>query len=457
MLILAVLALVVAINLLVDLIPWKADVTRNGLYSLSEKTYAALDTLQEDVTITILAPAGTDPMLDEILKKYHLRNRRIKVQTVDPDRNPGWSKQYTRAETALPAGTIVVATDKKYNTIDPYALYNLDVDSTKPDSQPQLASHSIEQRVTSALLYIASENVTLYELQGHGEARIEASGLDSAVRNENFEIKELNLSAVSAVPEDAGILFVLSPQYDLPKADADKLRLYLSGGGRAMFLLDLPERPDATPILDNLIAGYGITMRHTLVVEGDNGRYVSGNPLFLLPEQQKNHGILLSLTNQKLPVLILESQAIEPLKLRKQTLKIEPLLYTTERAWSKANYIDLSTLRKDNMDQLGPFLLAAAITDPGPKDTKIVVVGSSSLLPQQFASSFPGNTEFLLNSLNWLTDKKAAVSIQSKNILSTPLQIDSFQGFLLTGFVVILIPFLVLGCGLIVWMRRRHL
>jgi hypothetical protein len=37
------------------------------------------------------------------------------------------------------------------------------------------------------------------------------------------------------------------------------------------------------------------------------------------------------------------------------------------------------------------------------------------------------------------------------------LRIGSLQAFLLSGLVVIVLPLLVLGAGLGVWMRRRHL
>ena len=84
-----------------------------------------------------------------------------------------------------------------------------------------------------------------------------------------------------------------------------------------------------------------------------------------------------------------------------------------------------------------------------------MVVGDAEFLNPQFASI--GNADFVLNTLNWLQDEHESISIRPKNIVSEYLNINSFQILLFSGIVVILIPLIILGSGLVVWLRRRHL
>ena len=98
LLVLVVLAVVVVINVLVAQIPGKLDLTKNKLFSLSPETYRIVDGLKTDVTITTLARTGQeDVTVKAILDKYASRNHHIRLQSIDPEMNPGWSKQYETA------------------------------------------------------------------------------------------------------------------------------------------------------------------------------------------------------------------------------------------------------------------------------------------------------------------------------------------------------------------------
>lgn len=460
LLILAGLAVVVAANLLVDQVPGKLDLTQNRLYSLSAETYRLLDGLQADVTITQLSRVGSeDPTIKTILGKYSARNQRIKVDTVDPERNPAWVKQYDTAGQGLGSGALVVAAGAKYKTIGVYDMYNFDY--SDPNSQPQLTSLSVEQRVTSALQYVTAErNVTLYSLTGHGEAPLETFSLTSTVSNGNYATKDLNLLTAPAVPSDADILLVLAPRNDLSAEEAEKVRAYLAQGGRAAFLIDLSARLDPLPRFDDLLKSYGVAMRNATVIEGDANRVAFSNPLFMLPTLE-SHDILSPLRAQNLPVVVYYSQYIETLELRKKNLRIEPLLSSSAESFARADLKSNQSAQKVPGDVSGPLSLAVAITDPASeslkKDTKLVVVASAGFLAPSLTAQVPGNTDFFMNSIGWLKDQKDSISVRPKSLQQMRLSISSFQALLLSGAVVILLPLLILGAGVWIWIRRRHL
>ncbi len=465
LLVVGALAVIIVVNVLVDQIPGKLDLTQNRLYSLSDDTYKILDGLKTDVTVTTIGkPGGEDPTVRTILQKYASRNRHVKLQTLDPELNPGWTKQYDPSGQGLSTGTLVVTAGKKYKTIGIYDMYNYDTSNYNPmdpNSQPKLTSLSAEQRITSALRFVtADKNVTLYVLTGHGEQTLESLGMSGAVGNENYETKTLDFLTQTSVPADASIVLIMAPKKDVSAEDADKLRTYLAGGGRAVILQDVITRGNELPHLAELLKSYGIEVRSTVVLEGDQNKVAGQNPLFVIPSLQY-HDILSPLRTNNYDMVLIGAQSIGTLELKKKSLKIEPLLTSSARSFGKNDIANAKSATKESGDASGPFTLAVAVTDPaqepGKQDTKLIVVGDVKFLQSGLPAQVPGNGDFFLNSLGWLKDQKESLSIRPKNLQQMRLSISSLWAMVLSGVVVIVLPLLILGAGFVVWMRRRHL
>ncbi len=463
LMVIVVLAVLVAVNLLVDQIPGKLDLTQNQIFSLSPETYKVVSGLTNDVTITMLAkPGSEDPTIKAILDKYAAASRHIKVQSIDLELNPTWAKQYETPGTSLSAGGVVVAGARKFRTVGLYDMYNYD--TSNPNQQPQLTSLSVEQRVTSALLYIgAARNVTLATLQGQGEETLDSVGLASAASNDNYTVTNLDLLSAKAVPPDTDILLILAPNTDLSAEAADKVRSFLAAGGRAVIVLDLLKATGDMPNLAGILKTYGLQVQRGLIVESDQNKVAGSNPLWILPNLEY-HDILTPIRNNNYPILMPNAEAIQTLALHKATLKIEPLLTTSASSYDKPSPEKAKTSAKEPGDIAGPFNLAVAVTDPAnqggntaSKDTKLVVIGSAGFLNSQITSQVPGNSDFFMNSVGWLTEKPDTITVRAKSLLTMRLTMSQEQSLLYAGIVVILMPLLVLGGGFYVWIRRRHL
>ncbi len=465
LLIVAALAVVIVVNVLVDQIPGKLDLTKNKIYSLSEETYKLLGSLKTDVTVTTIGKQGSeDPTVKTILGKYAARSGHVKLATLDPDLNPGWTRQYDTTGQGLGPGTLVVASGRKFKTIGVYDMYNYDTsnyDPTNPNSQPQLTSLSVEQRVTSAVQYVTAEkNVTAYVLNGHGEQTPATLGLNTALGNENYEVKDLDLLTEKTVPADANIILVLAPKKDLAPEDADKLRAWLAGGGRMVVLMDVITSANQMPNLAGLLKTYGIEVQDVVVVEGDQNRIAAQNPLFVIPSLEY-HDILSALRTNKYDLVLIGAQAVQTLDLKKKSLKVEPLLTSSAKSFGKRDIANAKSAQREPGDLPGPFTLAVAITDPAPnpgaQDTKLVVVGDVKFLQSGLPLQVPGNGDFFMNSLGWLKGQTENLSIRPKSMQQMRLSISNLWALLLSGIVVIVLPLLILGSGFVVWMRRRHL
>ncbi len=449
-----VVGMLIIVNLLAEQIPLKLDWSKNRIFSLSEQTYQIISDLEQDITVYALYESGKENTdITEILKKYSDRSKKIKLKYVDPNKNPGFTKKYTKDGERLSIGSLVIESGKRVKVIPASDLFNFDYSNPY---QPSVTSLAVEQRVTGALMFVKSGKAPkIYTLEGHGEQSLPLE-IAKQLETENYELKPVNLYT-APVPNDMNILLVNSPERDLTMTEVDKIRDFLANKGRAIFMVDLLK--NQVPNLQTLLQSYGIALQQIAVVEGDNSRYIQNNPLWIQPEME-SHQIIDSLVSDKMPVIIPVAQGIKILDVKKRSLEIEPLLTTSSAAWGKTN-LDSASLNKTGNDINGPFNIAVAVTDqPADSqagDTRIVVIGNGMFISSDIINSIPGNANLLMNSFSWLQDQKASLTIKPKSLLTMRLNINGFQTLLLSGFVVIIIPLSILGFGLMVWLKRRHL
>lgn len=446
--------MLVILNLLAEQVPLKLDLSKNKIFSLSKQTYEIISDLDRDITIYALYESGKENTdITEILKKYADHSKKVHLKFVDPNKNPGFAKKYSKDGENLSLGSLIVESGKKVKVIPGSDLFNFDYSNPY---QPSVTSLAVEQRVTGAIMFVKSGKIpVIYALEGHGEQSLPLE-ISKQLETENYELKSLNLYTAS-LPKDINILLINSPQRDLTTTEVEKIREFLANNGRAIFLMDLLR--NELPNFQTLLRSYGIALQPMAIVEGDSNRYIQNNPLWIQPDLGA-HQILNTLLSDKMPVIMPVAQSIKILDVKKRSLDIETLLTTSTSAWGKTD-LDNASLTKTKNDIQGPFNVAVAVTDklPGSEnaESRIVVVGNGMFIDSNLINSIPGNANFLMNSFAWLQDQKVNLAIKPKSLLTMRLNINAFQSLLLSGLVVVVIPLGVLGLGLMVWLRRRHL
>lgn len=450
---LLMLVILIAVNLVAEQLPFKFDLSENKLFSLSKQTAKVMKKVKDEVTIYALYAAGKEnKSIIEVLKKYQELSPKVTVKTLDPNKNPGFVKKFSEDGDTPGEGSLIIVSEKFHKVIPGYNLFNYYTD--EQTMQQEIVSLAIEQQVTNGILYVTTGKsaAVIYQVQGHGEDSLPYD-LERQLQNENFALKELPL-ATQPIPKDTAVLMVYAPKQDFTADETEKLRQYLANQGRAIFLIDYIDQKLTN--LNSILNSYGVNLEQQLVVEGDPNHHV-GNPLLILP-QYNSHPILKSVSSNQMPVLIPVTQSLKLAELRKQSLKIEPLLITTEKAWAKK---DSASLRqaKSAGDPQGPFTLAVAITDGSETqpNSKLVVVANAQFINTQYSAQVPGNVSFLTSSLNWLQDQKENLSIQPKSLLSYRVRLNATQTILYSALVILVIPLGILIAGLMVWLRRRHL
>lgn len=452
-----VLAIVIVLNLVVDTLDLKMDLSKNKLFTLSSESKKIVKKIKSPITITgLYGDSESDSSITqvkEILNQYKDATKNIKVQYVDPVQHPGYVSGYKEAN-SIQQDDLIIKSGSKYKILSMSDLYDYSTDSTT--YQTTVSSNIAEQKITAAIVYVTSaKNPTIYLLQGQGEPTINDT-LSSTLNTNNYTVKDVNLLNDNLDASSGNVILFNSPSKDLSTLELKKVKNFLDNGGKMMFLDGIVTNGAKTPNIDSLLSSYGLQVKKALVVEGSASNMVS-SPVYLIPNL-KSHDITNPLSTANESVIIAAAQPIQTAKVKKDTLTIKPLLQTSSKAYAKTNLKSQSSAKEKN-DIDGPFNVAVAVTNSNKNGKLIVISTSDSLLfnSQLLQYSNNANSDLFMNCVNWLAEKKDNLNIMPKDLQSESLKINAAQSILVSGFAVIVIPLIVVISGVAVWMRRRHL
>ena len=449
---LGMVAVLVLVNLVVDQFQLEADLTQNRLFSLSDQTFQVLDNLDSDVTVYQIRTTGREnPLIDSVLERYAKRSSHIKLATLDPERNPGLATKYEEEGQVRPGGLVVDAGDR-FRMISQFDIFNVNMQTR------QATSLSLEQELTAALLYVTTGDLPkVYLLEGHGEQsmfQLGISGLSvrDLLENDNYAVDTLDLVSRETVPDDADVLLVVAPAQDLTAAESGRLESWMRAGGRVVFALQAARRSEL-PNLAELLAGFGVRVVNGIIVE-EAGRHTPDSQVFLVPEMT-SHEIVAPMRSDRLFTVIPAAGPIEELETKRRTLTVESFLNTSAGSFLRTDF-DIQSVEQQEGEPNGPFAVGVAITDndlDGYVKSRVVVYSSAMFLSQPYQANY----DMLLNSLSWARSREESISIRAKSLRTFPLRITRLAALIISGVAVLIIPLGVLGAGLAVWLRRRHL
>lgn len=450
------IAVIVVINLIVAEIPTKytqIDVSTQKLYTISDKTKEFLDELNQDVTIYHIVQNGNeDDVIEKLLKRYEETSDHIKVEKKDPVLYPNFTSQYTDED--VQDNSLIVVNGSKSKVVDYYNLYETQYDYYSGSSST--TGFDGEGQIDSAISYVTSDNLPIvYTLKGHGELELNSS-ITESLEKANYQIQSLNLLTEENVPEDAGCLMITSPQADLSEEEADKVISYLENGGKAVIFTDYTS--EEIPNLKKVLENYGVTPDNGVVMEGDTKHYIMQIPYYLVPEINSTE-ITADLIEDNRYVLMPVAQSIRIMDSYRDTLDIEAVLSTSEKAYIKTNVENMQTFEKVSGDQEGKFNLGVCVTEDisDDKQTQLVYYGSSSLLDSTTNQQVSGgNTELLLDTLGWMCENDVPViSVDSKSLETSNLTISEYDSGYWSAMTCGVIPVIFLIIGGVIWFKRR--
>lgn len=441
----AVLAVLLIGNLLIEKLDVSWDLSQESIYTISEQTKSILTGLDQDITIYIISSEEDFPIgYQQIIGQYTKVSKHLKVVYRDLNLYPNFASQYMDSSTAtVTENSIIVVCGEKhmYLDADEYVSSTINEDYTGYNT-----SLDFEPMLTSAINYVNDgETYKIYCTTGHNELSL-LSSTQTGLLRDNYEFEDIDLMT-EGIPEDADIILIHAPTSDFSKEDCDLLRDYVNNGGKLYYIVE------ATVELDNLtdlIADYGIQIEEGIVMEQDSSMVYGETPTYIIPDIMDTE-ITEELYQSGMPLLILVSKGMT--EIDNSDCTVTGLVSTSNYAYSKVN-LDSEYLSREDDDIMGPFYLAmlSEQEDGG----KLVVLGSSNVLNDDVDELVTGNnTDFFLNGMNYLLGDIDKISIRSKEIQNDYNLYTSQQVYIIGTVAIIGIPVVLILLGIIVTLRRK--
>jgi ABC-type uncharacterized transport system involved in gliding motility auxiliary subunit len=462
------LGVIVAINYVAAQREWRVDVTEQSIFSLAPQTTQLLDNLNGEVMITGFFRQGEEGLARDLLESYTAASPLFNFDIADPDKRPELAEQYEISQ----YGMLHIAAGGETTRITDVS----------------------EEQITTTLIRLTSAQLrVVYYLTGHGEPDIEDSadvagfGLaSSALENEGYEVRPLLLAELPDVPADANLLMVVAPERPVLEHEIEAIDRYIARGGKTLLMVDPQRGAEFQPLL----AARGISLGDDIVIE----QYVqmfAGAQLGLEPiiSNYGSHPITAGFSERTIfsmaRSITLAAESPEHIELAELARSSE-----SPNSWAEtdlARLFDSSEVEEGDGDMPGPIVIAAAATlhrdglnwtapavatapgdgnaadavaDPAAEapldmEGRLVVVGDSEWANNRYLGNFY-NQDLFLNTVTWLAGEEELISIRPRTTRSSRVMLTQQESTAVFYLTVLLLPELVLFCGMFVWFGRRY-
>ncbi len=462
----------VAVNLLAGLIPWKisaASFASDPVFALSSATKTQLNTLGEDVTLYLLCEDGrinVDRDLYAFLKSYEALSNHISVEVIDTESETEFLTSHDIGEISEGAICFVVESARRHMLLSLSDLYYY----YYSDGETEFYLNPAEYAASAERLSTMGYNMTPYF---NGEAGItnairfvslekvpKIAIVQAAYQTSNGEIVPLNAQLpdpilqslrqyacdidfilnVSELTEEHELLILNSPILDLTATETTALRAWLSAGGNMILSTYFNTREQ--PRLASILAEYGLSAdEKNIRIKEESVAHASGNYHSAMMGSHEITKPLLDL------VVISDAHAIH-LDESQKDVKLTRLLYTTTLG-SREKY-DSETGKWSAIEEDPSSLTLGAVAERG--ESRVLWVSTPYLFDLADPFSSDANHSFLLSAIDWMSESSLQTVETSANAMNADVLLVSTTAFAI--WLVILVILLPLSLLLVGFFRR---
>jgi ABC-2 type transport system permease protein len=460
-----VIAAVIAANYFIDYIAdryvLEIDMTSESEYEISDETAQLLGTLTEPITITVLCDetdyADDDDLrrLPKILQRYEqLSDGMVTVKYINAVTNPSIFNKYNDLGD-LSTADIIVESEKRYKSMDPYDLLEYTTSSTDSTTS-YVTGLRAEQRLTSAILYVTANKVPKAAyITGHQETT-DLEEMDSLLTSGNYEVTSLSLMQENEIPSDVDMVIISQPMGDYTDEEIEILDQFLNNGGH--MIVTYASNTPSLPNLEAYFEEWGVQYESQMVY--DTERCYAGWNAYILPNITTVENLTDNL-DSKSYAIIPGARPISVLWDQDNWRGTQVLMTTSNNSYAKDLSTESTAYEKTDDDETGPFnvgVLAYQTEMHNLNSTYSYIlflnagfVSDSALSSQSFL-----NKDYFLAALNFMSDDSESVVIASKDLTTDNLVVPGSAKTVLYYLLIFIIPGVCLLGGVLVWARRRH-
>lgn len=416
----------------------RIDLTKNGQFSISPQTKKILKDLKTDLKLTAFVQGGNQQSRDlkDLVSEYSYITPHLKLELLDPDREPGKIKLFFESHPSASRRTNVLMIENGDKLTE--------------------AQGMTEQDLTAAILKATQTKQPLvYLLQGHGELDVDGMQQDGmsqakqALEKQNYQVQKLSLfETKNTIPADCDLLMVAGPKKPLMPQELEALGAYVTRGGKLYAMLT----PGVETGLEGFFRTYGITVENDLVI--DPRANLFGDAAAPVVQNYPSHAITTGLR----PTIYPAARSLTLAKQFPAGVTLTSLVETSDQSFSKRDLKDRKAEFNAAIDKMGPenLMVAATVAASGStKANRMLVVGNSQFIGNGFYAA-AANGDLFVNSINWLAEQDNMVSIPPKSNQPQTLFLTNQQQNTIFLTSVAGAPAAMLFAGGFVWWRRRR-
>jgi len=447
----------------------QVDMTKDKIFTMSEKTKAFVRGINKRVDIVILENENSFesdfPQQLEIIKSYAQNNPEfVTYDYEDVVYNPAYLNPYKDEQ--ISEGDVLVKSGARYKIV---SYGDLDYTTTDTATREQKQYSDVENAMNYAIQYVLMDKTYVIGFtSGHNEAI--AGEFGTFLESNLFEIRAVTLTGNPDL-SDFNVIVAQGPQYDFSDEELKTLDKFLTNGGNydRTFAYFATLDKQATPMLDAFLAEWGLVVTDNVVYELDSARYMS-NPLLVygqVPDNEKTYGEnfarLTPGTNYKL--LLPYSRNIEftfaaPAKGEISTSSLlecsgNPFLTSIDSA-KQPTFVP----REDDPGDTSYTVAAISTKTVSGLSSRVWVAGSVVAASDTFINdSTLINAKYLLEAFKEWTERVInEVTIDPLNLTPDTFTVSGVgETVVIFLTMVVLPPVAIIIAGITVFSRRRHL
>ena len=461
------------------------DLTKEGRRKLSDQTIQVLSHLDKDVDIICFFLQVDDELVriasdktTRFLEQCQQYTTHLKVEFLDPqiERVRLEALNITHASTQ---GTVVIRCGTRQKVI------------TLSGGSPRLE----ERDFTNSLINVVRDaQPKVCFLTGHGERSIDdkddqkgATLFRKLLEGESYAVEKTAIMMTRPeVAADCDVLAInglgfAGPQSDLLPDEIHAIQAFLDRGGRLLILLDpwtkVLTAGQAEQLLPWLAQRFGIIVGNDMAVSPTTKWAVEFSsdpePFHEAQPNEEYRGCfnntqrITQYFDQKILFSVARTVRLAD-KLPEKVVGAQ-LLRTTPDYFAETDLVTLTQQGKASKgpeDMQGPLSMAVAVTmkteslvgDTGQtRDARVVVVGDSDFASNGQVAAIPGNLNFILNTMAWLTENEELIAIRATGKEDAPVILTDFDQRAIVWIAVLgTVQAVILAGVLMYWVRRKY-
>jgi len=453
--VIAVVAVVV-VNYICYKYPYRIDLTKEKIHTLSDQSLQVLNRLESDVEV--IAFYGSKEReygpIRSYLERYRQASGRFIYEFADPVARQDLVERY-KIHQGGPR--IIISYEGKQERVRL---------GRGEQSGP-------EEAITAALLKATAKGARerICFVTGHAEKALAGDDSKTVISlfvrdmlGEGFDHDTISLLELARVPATCQAVVLVGPKEDLAEGEQALLKEFLQKGGRLLAFLGAMDSSS----LNSLFKSYGIEIGNNTVIypKGQRPLYAVSDPR----RYPKKHPIFTRFFKSGM-VVLQQLQAVFPLARSvsaaadiPQELQATNLVLSTARSWGETDKIadGAQVVFSKETDTPGPVPMAVVVelkvksaAGKSPGGGRIAVFGSSLMVTDSAYRVFPFNRNLIMNTLAWLTHAEKKITIRPRFREASLLKLSQSQMKFITFFSTDILPLLILGLGITIWQIRR--